>query len=302
MPSTLTDQALIERYLNAIWSEQGLSENTQIAYRHDLTKLSGWLWEQGECTLLDCRQIHIQGYLGAQLAAGAASSSVARLLSSLRSFYSYCLQERYLETDPTSLIDSPVRAHHLPHVLSEAEVIQLLAAPDTDSPLGLRDRAMLEVLYATGLRVSELINLRFDQVNLQIEVMRITGKGNKERILPMGEHALHWLERYLAQARPPLLGTKPDSDLIFITNRGRAMTRQSFWHAIKRHAATAGLDKPISPHTLRHAFATHMINHDADLRTVQLLLGHSSLSSTQLYTHMAKSHLQRLHTKHHPRG
>ncbi len=290
---------IIEQFLDAMWMERGLSENTLKAYRTDLSGFRQWLLREQQTELPAVQRADILRYLGERQSARA--SSQARFLSSLRRFYRWLLREKHIHNDPTELVDSPKLGRPLPKVLSEQEVEALLAAPDTGTELGLRDRSMLEVLYACGLRVSELISLQPAQVNLQQGVIRVMGKGNKERLVPLGEEAISWLERYLGESRPDLLAGRV-CDSLFVTRRGEAMTRQAFWYMVKRHAQVAGIDKPISPHTLRHAFATHLLNHGADLRVVQMLLGHSDLSTTQIYTHVAQIRLQQLHAKHHPRG
>jgi integrase/recombinase XerD len=294
------DTALVERFLDALWLERGLSENTLTAYRSDLQGLAEWLVQQ-QCDLLAAGRADLLGYLQQRVAQGAKPRSSARLLSSIRRFYRYLVRERLLHEDPSARIDAPKLGRALPKSLTEDEVESLLAAPDTSSILGMRDRAMLEVLYASGLRVSELVNLTLSQVNLQQGLVKVIGKGNKERLVPLGEEALSWLERYIRESRGGLLGAR-QSDVLFPSRRGSAMTRQAFWQLIKRYALQAGISKPLSPHTLRHAFATHLLNHGADLRVVQLLLGHSSLSTTQIYTHVARERLKSLHAQHHPRG
>jgi integrase/recombinase XerD len=292
---------LIESFLDTLWMEQGLSRNTLEAYGNDLKKFASWLFSQRALTLVDVERGLMQEYLSCLHQQGYSPRSTARLLSSLRRFYSWLLRENKISEDPTALIDSPKLGRSLPKSLSEADVESLLAAPDTASAMGTRDRTMLEVLYATGLRVSELVNLKISQINLQQGVIRVTGKGNKERLVPLGEEAMNWLEKYLSFSRQQLMKGNAGDDL-FISNRQKAMTRQTFWHMIKRYAQTAGITNDLSPHTLRHAFATHLLNHGADLRVVQMLLGHSDLSTTQIYTHIAKQRLQELHHKHHPRG
>lgn len=294
------DQALVERFLDALWLERGLSENTLSAYRGDLQGLSRWLQPQG-VSLQAAARHDLLRYLQLRVEQGASPRSGARLLSSVRRFYRYLVRERLLQEDPSARIDPPRLGRALPDTLTEEEVERLLATPQVNQPLGLRDRAMLEVLYASGLRVSELVSLLLAQVNLQQGLVKVVGKGNKERLVPLGEEALNWLERYIRDARGALLGVG-QSDVLFPSRRGTAMTRQAFWQLIKRYAMAAGIDKPLSPHTLRHAFATHLLNHGADLRVVQLLLGHSSLSTTQIYTHVARERLKGLHARHHPRG
>ena len=294
------DDPVIDRFLDALWLEKGLSDNTRAAYRSDLALFNGWLDERG-VRLVEAGREVILDHLAWRLANDYKARSTARLLSGLRGFYRFLLREGAIAVDPTLRVEMPRLGRPLPKALSEADVEALLAAPDTGDPLGLRDRAMLEVLYASGLRVTELISLRLEQINPRQGVLRTFGKGNKERLVPLGDEAMHWLERYLRQGRGLLLGDKA-SDVVFPSLRGDQMTRQTFWHRIKLHARTAGVASSISPHTLRHAFATHLLNHGADLRTVQLLLGHSDLSTTQIYTHIARARLQELHAKHHPRG
>ncbi|MHB0817303.1 site-specific tyrosine recombinase XerD [Stutzerimonas stutzeri] len=294
------DDPVIDRFLDALWLEKGLSDNTRDAYRSDLALFNGWLDERG-VRLVEAGREAILDHLAWRLENGYKARSTARLLSGLRGFYRYLLREGLIEVDPTLRVEMPHLGRPLPKALSEADVEALLAAPDTGDPLGLRDRAMLEVLYATGLRVTELVSLRLEQINPRQGVLRTFGKGNKERLVPLGDEAMHWLERHLRQGRGLLLGDRA-SDVVFPSRRGEQMTRQTFWHRIKLHAKTAGILAAISPHTLRHAFATHLLNRGADLRTVQLLLGHSDLSTTQIYTHIARARLQELHAKHHPRG
>ena len=241
-------------------------------------------------------------YLGHRYEKGASARSMARALSTLRRFYRYLLREKVIEVDPTALLESPKIGRSLPATLSEKEVVELIDAPDMSTPEGLRDRAMLEVLYATGLRVSELVGLALDEMNLQMGVVRVTGKGNKERLVPMGEQAVNWLQQYLAEVRPALMQGHGQVDEVFVTRRGAGMTRQAFWYLVKKYADQVGIHHHLSPHTLRHAFATHLVNHGADLRVVQMLLGHSDISTTQIYTHVAQARLQALHQAHHPRG
>jgi len=295
------DSARIDRFVDLLWLESGLSDNTLSAYRRDLKAFAGWLDREGGQGLLDARRDTVLRYLAERVGSNARPRTTARLLSTLRRFYGQAVRNGEVRADPTAEVQSPRLVRGLPRALSEAQVEALLAAPRLDSPEGLRDRAMLEVLYATGLRVTELVNLAMVQANLGAGVVRVVGKGAKERLVPLGEESLHWLGRYLHEARPELLGRQP-SEAVFVTRRGGAMTRQAFWHNIKRHAAAAGISVPLSPHTLRHAFATHLLNHGADLRTVQLLLGHSDLSTTQIYTHVARERLKTLHARHHPRG
>ena len=298
MPSL--DDPLIDRFLDALWLEKGLSDNTRDAYRSDLALFNAWLDERG-VRLAGAGREMILDHLAWRLASNYKARSTARLLSGLRGFYRFLLREGSISVDPTLRVEMPKLGRPLPKALSEADVEALLAAPDIGDPLGMRDRAMLEVLYATGLRVTELVSLSLEQINPRQGVLRTFGKGNKERLVPLGEEALHWVTRYMREARDALLVGKP-SDVVFPSRRGDLMTRQTFWHRIKLHARQAGIAPSISPHTLRHAFATHLLNHGADLRTVQMLLGHSDLSTTQIYTHIARARLQELHAQHHPRG
>lgn len=294
------DDDLIEQFADALWSERGLSRHTLAAYRSDLSSLARWLAAQG-LTLTSAGREQLLAYLAWRVGQGVAPRSTARQLSSIRRFYRHALREHWCSTDPSALIDMPRLGRPLPKNLTEAEVEALLAAPDIETAAGLRDRAMLEVLYATGLRVSELVSLQIGQINLRQGVLRVRGKGQRERLVPLGEEAIGWLERYLAQGRMGLLGAR-QTPYLFPTVRSEHMTREGFWHLIKRHARQAGIGKPLSPHTLRHAFATHLLNHGADLRVVQMLLGHSDISTTQIYTHVARERLKSLHAQHHPRG
>ena len=289
---------LIDQFLDAVWVEQGLSKNTLSAYSSDLRIFAKWLSDK---SMLDVDKGDLSRFLAARYAAGIGNRSTARILSSLRRFYGYYIRENSLIIDPTLLIESPHIGRPLPISLSELDVELLLNAPEVTNTNGFRDKTMLEVLYATGLRVSELVGLKFEQISFRQGVVRIIGKGNKERLVPVGEEAMSWLEAYMVQARKKLLGER-QCDYLFVTNRGDGMTRQAFWHIIKRHAKKAGISKVLSPHTLRHAFATHLLNHGADLRVVQLLLGHADLSTTQIYTHIARERLKELHSKFHPRG
>jgi integrase/recombinase XerD len=293
--------ALIERYLDAQWMEKGLSDNTLAAYRRDLSAWVGWLERLRGLAPEQARREDLLAYLAASLERGRSPRSAARSLSCLRGFYRYLLRHGQVSVDPTLDLDSPRLGRPLPKSLSENDVERLLAAPDLDDLLGFRDRCMLELLYACGLRVSELVSLQLARVSLAQGVVRVAGKGGKERLVPMGEEALHWLQRYLAGPRADLLAGRA-SDVLFPSRRGGQMTRQTFWHRIKLHARVAGIDAELSPHVLRHAFATHLLNHGADLRVVQMLLGHSDLSTTQIYTHVARQRLQTLHETHHPRG
>ncbi|SDM11900.1 tyrosine recombinase XerD subunit [Franzmannia pantelleriensis] len=296
----MEDSERIDAFLDALWLEQGASEHTLNAYRRDLNAWAACLVEHDE-RLLAPGATRLAAWLEARRAAGYQLRSNARLVSSLRRFYRWALGEGLLDRDPLAEVRLPRVTPSLPDTLDEEEVERLLAAPDTDTPLGLRDRTMLEVLYAGGLRVSELVGLTVDAVNPRQGVVRVLGKGDKERLVPLGEEALAWLERYLRGGRGALMTdiTRPP---LFPGRHDGFMTRQTFWHRIKAHARTAGIDKPLSPHTLRHAFATHLLNHGANLRVVQLLLGHSDLSTTQIYTHVAQARLETLHADHHPRG
>src|SRR3954466_14727758 len=297
----MSDETALDEFCDALWLEDGLSRNTLASYRLDLAQFAGWLDGRKNKTLLSAAHSDLLTYLAHRVAGKAKATSTSRLLSSLKRFYQYELRQGKINADPTLNIDSPKLPRGLPKTLTEHDVEKLLAAPDVDDPLGLRDRTMLETLYASGLRVSELVTLKVAQVSQDMGVVRIVGKGAKERLVPLGEEALDWLKRYLKEARPQILQQRT-ADAMFVTSRGGAMTRQSFWHLLKRYSEQAGLDKPISPHTLRHAFATHLLNHGADLRVVQLLLGHSDISTTQIYTHVARERLKQLHSKHHPRG
>ncbi|MDH4133989.1 MAG: site-specific tyrosine recombinase XerD [Gammaproteobacteria bacterium] len=288
---------MLERFLDALWLEAGLSRNTLSAYRSDLEHFSDWLKSPPAQATRD----DLVRFLAGLVDRGVRPRTTARFLSSFRRFFRYLLREGVITEDPTATLDSPKLGRPLPKSLTEAQIEQLLAAPDVATPLGLRDRAMLETLYATGLRVTELVGLTLAQANLQAGVMKVVGKGNKERLVPLGEEAIEWLERYLRESRR-LLMEGHTGDALFPTARGAAMTRQAFWHNIKRHARVAGIESTLSPHTLRHAFATHLLNHGADLRVVQMLLGHADLSTTQIYTQVARERLKLLHAKHHPRG
>lgn len=292
------DQDLVEIYVDALWMERGLAENTLAAYRGDLRRFAAWL-VQYDRSLVSASRADVLEYLASL--AGAPPRSVARRLSSLRRFYLYLMRHGRIAEDPCARVEAPRIGRSLPTTLSEGEVEALLEAPDVAVREGLRDRTMLELIYATGLRVSELVNLKLGQINYQQGVVRVMGKGGKERLVPLGEAALDWLERYLRDARPLLLAPG-HGDALFPSPRGGALSRQAFWYAIKRYATMAGISKSISPHSLRHAFATHLLNHGADLRVVQLLLGHSDISTTQIYTHVAKERLKQLHAVHHPRG
>ena len=296
------DTALLDEFCDHLWLEDGLSRNTLAAYRRDLTLYADWLARERSRPLLDTSEEDLLAYFAFRYTqARLRASSQARLHSSLKRFFRYALRESRVAADPTIKLDTPKKPQRFPRSLTEADVEALLAAPEVESALGLRDRAMLEMLYATGLRVSELVALKLIEINQDMGVVRVFGKGGKERMVPMGEEASAWLTRYLREGRPRLLA-RAQSDAAFVTARGAAMTRQAFWYLIKRHARTAVPGKPMSPHTLRHAFATHLLNHGADLRVVQMLLGHADISTTQIYTHVARERLKLLHQKHHPRG
>ena len=291
----------LERFTTALWLERGLSDNTREAYSRDVQGLNTWLLDQSRGSALTASESDVQAYLGARLSQGSSHRSISRLLSSLRSFYQYLVREGDLSSDPTQHLDRPKPSRPLPKSLSESEVDQLLNAPDASLVVEHRDLAMLEVLYASGLRVSELVGLTLPQLSLNQGVVRVFGKGGKERLVPLGEAAIETVTDYLGATRQALLKDR-QSDVLFPSNRGKVMTRQTFWYRIKIYAKRAGIDPNLSPHTLRHAFATHLINHGADLRVVQMLLGHSDLTTTQIYTHVARSRMQALHEKHHPRG
>lgn len=291
----------IERFIDAMWMEKGLSNNTLSSYRRDLRQFDDWLVKSNGSTITRATRSSLQGYLGVRLEQGQSPRSSARFLSCARGFYHYLLREGRLTLDPTLDVESPRLGRPLPKALSEVEVDRLLQAPNPEQALELRDRTMLELLYACGLRVSELTGLQLVQLSMNQGVVRVFGKGSKERLVPVGEEALRWLQRYLAGPRGELLKGIP-SDVVFPSRRGTQMTRQTFWYRIKIYAQRAGIKKHLSPHTLRHAFATHLLNHGADLRVVQMLLGHSDLSTTQIYTHVAQQRMQELHEQHHPRG
>lgn len=292
---------LIERWLDSVWMEKGLSDNSLVSYRSDLMLYQQWLHQAAGLSPESAGREHVLDYLGVKHQRGASARSVSRLLSCLRGFYRYLLRERVIDEDPTLLVDNPKIGRPLPRSLSEDEVEALLSASEVNTALGLRDRAMLELLYGCGLRVSELTGLQLGQVNLRQGVVRVIGKGGKERLVPMGEEAMDWLVAFMKSGRGELLGGKL-SEVVFPSSRGQQMTRQTFWHRVKLVAKQAGIGKELSPHSLRHSFATHLLNHGADLRSLQLLLGHSDLSTTQIYTHVAQQRLQDLHALHHPRG
>ncbi len=293
------DRRLIDAFIDDIWARSGLSDNTLDAYRKDIQRLSQWCSKRDN-TLQQLSKDDVAEYIAASRKQ-YASRSAARHLSSLRRFYRYLLQLNLIAVNPCADLVFPQRGRSLPGSLTEDEVVRLIDAPDLTTDLGLRDRAMLELLYATGLRVSELINIEFGRIDLVAGFCRIVGKGNKERLVPLGEQAMTWVARYVSDARPQLLGDN-QSQAMFVTRRSKAMSRQAFWQNIKRYAKIAGIDASLSPHTMRHAFATHLLNHGADLRSVQMLLGHADLSTTQIYTHVARARLQGLHKQHHPRG
>ncbi len=301
MSSDTNEHPEIERYIDAMWMEKGLSENTLSSYRNDLSQYQKWLGKECGTSLLVADRSQLQAYLGLRVKNGQSPRSTARFMSCVRGFYRFSLREGRINVDPTLDVDSPKLGRPLPKSLSEEDVERLLKAPDIDTALEFRDRTMLELLYACGLRVTELTSLQLVQVSMNQGVVRVFGKGSKERLVPMGEEALSWLKRYMAGPRAELLKGAP-SDVLFPSRRGTQMTRQTFWHRIKIYAQRAGIRKSLSPHTLRHAFATHLLNHGADLRVVQMLLGHSDLTTTQIYTHVAKQRMQELHAMHHPRG
>lgn len=288
------DTRLLDAFCDALWLEDGLAKNSIASYRSDLEQV-------GRFSKKDFLKIEEQDLFAFMASRKGRASSAARLVSTLKRFYQHCVRERRIAADPTLRLDSPKRVPRFPKALSEADVEALLGAPDIVAALGLRDRAMLETLYATGLRVSELVGLKVFEANLAAGVVRVLGKGSKERLVPLGEEAVDWLQQYLVVSRKKLLG-KRASDALFVTGRGAGMTRQAFWHLIRRYGARAIPGRKLSPHMLRHAFATHLINHGADLRVVQLLLGHADISTTQIYTHVARERLKALHAKHHPRG
>lgn len=295
------EDPLLDEFCDRLWLEDGLARNTLESYRRDLRQFAEWLRKRGVATLLDASKADVLAYLAHRVVGGAKARTSARLLSSIKRFYRQAVQAGKLASDPTLTIDAPSLPRGLPKTLSEADVEALLFAPRVETALGLRDRAMLETLYASGLRVSELVGLGTMQVSLDAGVVRVMGKGAKERLVPLGEEALSWIARYLKQARPRLLGNRV-SEALFVTARADAMTRQAFWYLVRRYANAAGIRQAISPHVLRHAFATHLINHGADLRVVQMLLGHSDISTTQIYTHVARERLKQIHARHHPRG
>ncbi len=289
----------LDAFIDHLWLEDGLSKNTLESYRTDLSQFNTWLRNQQK-HLLHAQQAEIQRYLAVKFPT-SKPRSISRLIASMRRFYRYAVREHLIQEDPTLQIESPKLPRSLPKSLNEQEVTDLLKAPDIHQPIGLRDRAMLELLYASGLRVSELVTVKVSEVSTQDGVVRVTGKGSKTRLVPMGEEAADWIHKYLKYARPDIL-QKRLCDTLFVTNRAEMMTRQAFWYLIKRYALVAGINKHMSPHVLRHAFATHLLNHGADLRVVQMLLGHSDISTTQIYTHVARERLKKLHSDNHPRG
>ena len=290
---------LIDSFIDSIWLERGLSKNTLSAYRQDLSQFDSWLKTR---RLEEVKKKQVLDYLVFRLNKGYSSRSTARLLSSLRAFYKFLISKSFIEDNPVLKVQSPKLGHSLPKVLTEVEVERLINAPNINKPLGIRDRAMLELLYACGLRISELIDLDIFNINIRQGLVKVMGKGEKERLIPMGEQALDWISDYLSKARELLLGGNKNSSSLFLSNRGTSMTRQAFWYRVKYYASISGIDDGLSPHTLRHAFATQLLTHGADLRTVQLLLGHTSLSTTQIYTEVARQRIKDLHKEHHPRG
>ncbi len=293
---------LIDQFADSLWLSDGLARNTIESYGRDIAHLAAWMKREDAGSLPSATLAHLAAFIGQRIdQAGASPRSTARLTSALKRFFQFLLREKLIASDPSTHLEAPKLTRLLPQSLSEADVVALLEAPDQSTPLGMRDSAMLETLYASGLRVTELVSLKVAQVSLQMGVVRVMGKGNKERLVPLGEQASDLIARYTIGARIEILGGQKSDDL-FVTQRGSAMTRQMFWHVVKRSAIIAGINKPISPHTLRHAFATHLINHGADLRVVQLLLGHADITTTQIYTHVARERLKRIHAQHHPRG
>ncbi len=293
---------LIDQFADSLWLSDGLAKNTIESYRRDIMQLDHWLRKSARPALDQAGAEDLQAFLAHRIEERHASPrSTARLTSAMKRFYQYLIREKLIGEDPGMRLESPKLTRGLPKSLAESDVDTLLAAPDSNTPLGLRDRAMLETLYASGLRVTELVTLKVAQLSLEMGVVRVMGKGSKERLVPLGESAADVIQLYLSGARIDILAGQKSDDL-FVTGRGHAMTRQMFWHLIKRHAHRAGIRVPISPHTLRHAFATHLINHGADLRVVQLLLGHADITTTQIYTHVARERLKQIHARHHPRG
>ncbi|WP_437611316.1 site-specific tyrosine recombinase XerD [Erwinia sp. V71] len=299
--AAVQDTDVIELFLDALWIERNLAQNTLASYRLDLQALAGWLQHHNR-TLLTADAADLQSFLAERVEGGYKASSSARLLSAMRRLFQYLYREKQREDDPSALLAAPKLPQRLPKDLSEAQVDRLLQSPSTEEPIELRDKAMLELLYATGLRVTELVSLTLSDISLRQGVVRVIGKGNKERLVPLGEEAVYWIEQFIEYGRPWLMNGQTN-DVLFPSNRAQQMTRQTFWHRIKYYATLAGIDsEKLSPHVLRHAFATHLLNHGADLRVVQMLLGHSDLSTTQIYTHVATERLRQLHEKHHPRA
>ena len=299
-PPGRRDDDAIDRFIDAVWIEDGLASNTLAAYRRDLGLLADWLQRSADRTLNQVQEADLRAYAVARHA-GSAATSANRRLTVFKRYFRWALRERLLDADPTLKLSAARQPLRVPKSLSEAQVEALLSAPDVETPRGLRDRTMLELMYASGLRVSELVTLKTVHLSLSDGALRVTGKGSKERLVPFGEEAQSWLERYIGEARAAILGRRT-SDALFVTSRGGPMTRQMFWKLVKAHAAAAGITAPLSPHTLRHAFATHLLNHGADLRAVQMLLGHADISTTTIYTHVARERLKALHAAHHPRG
>jgi integrase/recombinase XerD len=295
----LSSDTAIDAFIDALWLEEGLSKNTLSAYRRDLSLYAGWLAGQGRA-LDGTTEADLNGYFAARHE-GSKATSANRRLTVFKRYFRWALRERLITADPTLRLQSAKQALRVPKTLTEAQVEALLDAPDVDTPLGLRDRTMLELIYASGLRVSELVTLKTFNVSMNEGVLRVLGKGSKERLVPFGQVARDWIARYLAEARPAILAGQQTDDL-FVTGRGQGMTRAMFWVIVKKQAAAAGITAPLSPHTLRHAFATHLLNHGADLRAVQMLLGHADISTTTIYTHVARERLKQLHAAHHPRG
>ena len=295
------DDPDIDRFIDSLWSQKGLADLTLSAYQQDLRQFSRWLVQRHQ-KLVSANQSSIQDFLAERFDGGASARSNARLLSTLKQYYRHLIKLGKRQDNPTALISAPKIHRTLPQSLTESDIEKLLAAPDLETDFGMRDRCMLELMYSSGLRVSELVGLQMNQVNTNLGMVRLIGKGSKERVIPVGEEALHWLAKYVKQSRPGLQREKVPNDALFLSSRGTAITRQAFWQNIKKYLLKAGVKTVFSPHSLRHAFATHLLNHGADLRTVQMLLGHSSLSTTQIYTHVAQSRLQSIHARHHPRG
>lgn len=297
----MTSEQAVERFLETLWLENGLSDNTLASYRNDLKQFGRWLDAQISCELLQVQRHHLLDYLAFRAGQGAKPSSTARMLSSLRRFYRFAVRQDLLERDPSINLDNPRLPRKLPSILTEKQVEALLSAPDTEDPVEMRDKVMLELMYGSGLRVSELVGLQLGQLSIAQGLVRLDGKGGKERVVPVGEYTLDYLEQFLAMARP-VLDPGGSCSALFPSKRGRMMTRQTFWHRVKKYVLQVGVSSPVSPHTLRHAFATHLLNHGADLRVVQMLLGHSNLSTTQIYTHVAQQRLKDLHGQYHPRA